>query len=446
MIFIFILIFGVLFLFVNLRQVAPGNKGSILAGALVVLLPVCFICREMFWACVGQAFLSVWLCEALLIYVGWWIFRLCRRIIVRRPMPQRTTVIAARVLLIASFAVTGVMCVAGYFHNADYKLRDATIQLLVESPRSSFADDSAVLADSAQVAGDSFAAVDSAGTPVPDTSVAADSAQVAHDSAAVAFDSAQVLQDSSVTVAPWNFTVLFFSDLHLDPLSRRDKVERMLREADSLKPDLIFFGGDFADEHDSVLTNQGYDTLFAKFAAAARVGAYAVGGNHEAYTERAGSDIAGFLRRSGWVYLDDSTVCTEVACITGRTDLQMAAARGVERMPLSLLDPAKLGPSTSRATPAAKGLPWLLMDHQPRGIEPEYSGRMPDFAFSGHTHAGQFFPGTVIINWVWRLAYGFGTLDSVRWLVSSGVDSWGPPVRVGSDTEMWFLRFEMRLP
>jgi predicted MPP superfamily phosphohydrolase len=373
-IFIFILIFGVIFLFVNLRQVAPGNKGSILAGALVVLLPICFIFRDMFWACVGQAFLSVWLCEALLLYICWWIFRLCRRVAVRRPMPKRITVIAARVLLAVSFAVTGVMCAVGYFHNEHYILRESTVELHV------------------------------------------------------ALDSAQVSR------APRNFTALFFSDLHLDPLIRREKVERMLHTADSVKPDLILFGGDFADIHDSVLTNQGYDTLFAKFAAVARVGAFAVSGNHEAYTERDGSDIAGFLRRSGWVYLEDSTACTEVACITGRMDLQVAGTREMDRKPLALLEPGNK-------------LPWLLMDHQPKGLSgPEdagYSGRLPDFALSGHTHKGQFFPGTVIINWVWRLAYGFGTLDSVRWLVSSGVDSWGPPVRIGSDTEMWLLHFEV---
>ena len=401
MIFIFILIFGVLFLFVNLRQVAPGNKGSILAGVLVVLLPICFIFREMFWACVGQAFLSVWLCEALLLYICWWIFRLGRRALGRGPMPQRTAVIAARVLLAASFAVTGVMCVVGYFHNSNFKMRNAIIQVYLESAD----DSSAVVADSA-------------GTPVP--------------------------RDSSITVAPRNFTALFFSDLHLDPLIKREKVERMLHAADSVKPDLILFGGDFADVHDSVLTNQGYDTLFAKFAAVARVGAFAISGNHEAYTERAGSDIAGFLRRNGWVYLEDSTACTEVACITGRMDFQMARAREMDRKPLALLEPGKHEPGQV-AHPAANKLPWLLMDHQPKGLSgPEdagYSGRLPDFALSGHTHKGQFFPGTVIIDWVWRLAYGFGTLDSVRWLVSSGVDSWGPPVRVGSDTEMWVLRF-----
>lgn len=396
MIFIFILIFGVIFLFVNLRQVAPGNKGSILAGALVVLLPICFIFRDMFWACVGQAFLSVWLCEALLLYICWWIFRLCRRVAVRRPMPKRITVIAARVLLAVSFAVTGVMCAVGYFHNEHYILRESTVELHVEGPR----------------------------LPSPDSSVAQDSA--------VALDSAQVSRDSSVCAAPRNFTALFFSDLHLDPLIRREKVERMLHEADSVKPDLILFGGDFADVHDSVLTNQGYDTLFAKFAAAAKVGAFAIGGNHEVYTEGAGADIAGFLRRGSWVYLEDSTVCTEVACITGRMDLQKERALDVERKSLALLEPGNK-------------LPWLLMDHQPKGLsgseDAGYSGRLPDFALSGHTHDGQFFPGTVIINWVWRLAYGFGVLDSVRWLVSSGVDSWGPPVRIGSDTEMWLLHF-----
>lgn len=419
MIFIFILIFGVLFLFVNLRQVAPGNRGSILAGILVVLLPVCFIFRDMFWACIGQAFLSVWLCESLLLYVCWWIFRLCRRIAVRRPMPQRATVVAARVLLLVSFAVTGVMCVAGYSHNTNYILREATVEIHVELPSDS-----------------------TAGTPNPDSSAALDSAQSALDSAQSDTASPEVAQSpraSSIAAAPRNFTALFFSDLHLDPLIRRAKVERMVREADSLKPDLILFGGDLADEHDSVLTDQGYDTLFARLAAAARVGAFAVNGNHEAYMERDGSDIEGFLRRSGWVYLDDSTACTEVACITGRTDVQMARAREMDRRPLALLEPGQA------AHPAAGRLPWLLMDHEPKGLSgPEdsgYLGRLPDFALSGHTHDGQFFPGTVIINWVWRLAYGFGTLDSVRWLVSSGVDSWGPPVRVGSDTEMWLLHF-----
>ena len=47
MIFLFILIFGVLFLFMNVRNVAPGIKGSIIAGATVIILPVCFLLRTV---------------------------------------------------------------------------------------------------------------------------------------------------------------------------------------------------------------------------------------------------------------------------------------------------------------------------------------------------------------------------------------------------------------
>ena len=129
MIFIFILVFGVLFLFMNLRQMAPGNKGSIAAGLMVVLLPVCFMFREQYWACVGQAFLSVWLCEALLLYIAWWIVRGVRRAIMRRPLPHRASVIVARVLFAVSVAASTLMCAVGYFHEANYQIRELKVNL-----------------------------------------------------------------------------------------------------------------------------------------------------------------------------------------------------------------------------------------------------------------------------------------------------------------------------
>lgn len=362
MIFICILIFGVVFLFLNIRQIAPGNKGSIIAGVIVSVLPVCFFFREQLWACVGQAFLSVWLCEALLIYIAWLCVRLVMRLVRRRALPKKISVMVARVLLASTFVVSAAICAVGHSIESDYKIRTLYVK------------------------------------------------------------SAQ---------AP--FSVLFFSDLHLSPLFDRAKLLRMIADADSVKPDFILFGGDFADVHDSQLVKDGYDSLLRQLASKANVAAFAVTGNHEGYMERSGSNSAGFLRNAGWIFLDDSTACTPLACFTGRTDFQVARARGVERKPLSLLEPS--------ADSAETGLPWILMDHQPKGIEKDHHGRLPDMAFSGHTHNGQFFPGTVIIDWVWRLAYGDGILDGVRWLVSSGVGSWGPTVRFGSDTEMWLVRF-----
>lgn len=398
MIFICILIFGVLFLFFNIRQIAPGNKGSIAAGAIVVVLPVCFFFRGHYWACLGQDFLSVWLCEALLIYLLWWLVRGILLAVRRRRLERERSIFVARILLVASFVVSAVICGVGVGIDSDYKIREARVEL----PKVAAFSDSTF-------------------------------------SSLVPSDSSQNLSQAQ-QAAP--FTILFFSDLHIDPLFDRTKLERMIHDADSLRPDYIVFGGDFADIHDSVLYRDGYDTLVAQLGAAARKGALAVNGNHEGYMERQGAAPGDFLIHAGWKFLDDETYCDSLACFTGRTDFQVSRSRDIPRKSLSELAPAQFMTDSAQFTADSAQFtrPWIIVDHQPKGIEPEHTGRLPDLALSGHTHDGQFFPGTVIINWVWRLAYGFGELDGVKWLVSSGVGSWGPPVRLGSRTEMWLLR------
>ena len=361
MIFLFILIFGVLFLFMNVRNVAPGIKGSIIAGTTVIILPVCFLLRTSYFASLCMSFFAVWLCEALMLYIIWWIARGIRRAIVKKPMDPRLVVSVSRLLLFISVLITIIFRIAGSSANENFHVRSFKVAIPTEK----------------------------------------------------------------------EFTAVFFSDLHIDPLFNREKMERIVHVSDSLHPDLVLFGGDFADVVDTTLSAWEYDFLVQKLAATAKVAAIAIDGNHEGFVEREGSDYKRWMQNNGFVVLEDSTICTSFACITGRVDFSVAKMRDVERKPLFDLRPSI----------AESKLPWLLLDHQPRGIEEEHPGRRPDFAMSGHTHNGQFFPGTVIINWVWRLAYGLGELDQVKWLVSSGIDSWGPPVRVGSDTEIWFLRF-----
>lgn len=362
MIFLFVLIFGVLFLFVNVRNVSPGIKGSIIAGISVVILPVCVLLRTSYIASLGMSFFSVWLCEALFLYILWWIARGIRRFVVRKPIERRIVISVSRLLLFVSVVMTIVFVAVGVGNNENFKVRNFKVA-------------------------------------VPTAS---------------------------------EFTAVFFSDLHIDPLFNREKMERVVHVCDSLHPDFVLFGGDFSDVVDSTLSAWEYDFLVQKLAATPRVAAIAIDGNHEGFLEhKKGYDYKKWMQANGFVVLEDSTVCTPLACFTGRVDHSVAKIRDVERKPLFDLRPP---------TEAAK-IPWLLLDHQPRGIESDHPGRRPDFAMSGHTHNGQFFPGTVIINWVWRLAYGLGELDGIKWLVSSGVDSWGPPVRVGSDTEVWFLRF-----
>lgn len=386
-IFLFILVAGLVLIYANVSPVASGKKGKLIALGILVSIFLGMFFRDTLVGCAVVAFTSVWLCQALLLYIPWDLFRLGRRMVLRQAMSPRMLMLASRILLAVTVLLTIGLFVYGVPHNGNYRLLETTVKLPSRH---------AVMAST--------------------------------DSAAVADSS--VIDSSIVTLqAPSSFTAVFFSDVHVDPLFRRAKLERMIASVDSIAPDYLLFGGDLADVSTMQLDEWGYDSLFRQLTSKAKIAAVAINGNHESMQEGGGSDPDAWMRKVGFVVLDDSSACIGQACFTGRTDFQVARSRGIERVPL-----ASLAPNDSVR-------PWILMDHQPKGIEPEYSGRLPDFALSGHTHDGQFFPGTIVINFVWRLAFGEGMLDGVRWLVSAGVDCWGPPVRVGSDADMWVIRF-----
>ena len=381
-IFLFILVAGLVLIYANVSPVAPGKKGKLIALGILVSIFLGMFFRDTLFGCAVVAFTSVWLCQALFFYIPWDLFRAARRIVLRQAMPPQTLTFASRILLAVTILLTVGLFVYGVPHNSHYVLHETTIKL----PEYANVQQPQAEADTVQL-------------------------------------------DSVQQALPKSFTAVFFSDVHVDPLFRRVKLERMIASVDSIAPDYLLFGGDLADVSTMQLDEWGYDTLFRQLTSKAKVAAVAINGNHESMQERGGSDPDAWMRKVGFVVLDDSSACIGQACFTGRTDFQVARRRGIERVPL-----ASLAPNDSVR-------PWILMDHQPKGIEPEYSGRLPDFALSGHTHDGQFFPGTIVINFVWRLAFGEGVLDGVRWLVSAGVDCWGPPVRVGSDADMWVVRF-----
>lgn len=366
--FLLLLLSGLVLICINVSPVLPGRRGKLLALGVLVSIFAGMSARGTFVGSLAVAFLSVWLCQALLLYIPWGVFRVVRRVVTRRALDGHAVMLASRGLLVATVAMTLGLCAYGVPHNAKY-----------------------------------------------------------------------VLHETTVNLPAGGFTAVFFSDIHVDPLFDRAKLERMIADVDSIAPDYLLFGGDLADVPSATLDEWGYDTLFKRLTAGAKVAAVAVNGNHEGMQEFPGSNPNDWMRKVGFVVLDDSSACIGQACFTGRTDFQVARGRGVERRPLAELVPVEV-PADSGSVQTVR--PWILLDHQPKGIEPGYSGRLPDFALSGHTHNGQFFPGNFVINLVWRLAYGEGVLDGVRWLVSAGVDCWGPPVRVGTDADMWIIRFE----
>ena len=361
-IFLFILLAGLALIYINVSAVAKGKVGKLIALAVLLLIFVGMFLRSTLVGSCIVAFFAVWLCQSLIFYIPWTLYRIGYYFTQPHHLSHRKVRRVSRYLLGISVSITLLFFGFGMPHNDDYRINLLTVKLPSQYTES--------------------------------------------------------------------FSAIFFSDIHIDPIFNREKLERFIAQADSIKPDYLLFGGDLADVSTEKLDRWGYDTLFKKLTATAKISAVAINGNHEAMITSENSSPEDWMRKVGFVVLDDSTACLGVACFTGRTDFHVARRRDQERKPLAELIPD----STYR--------PWILMDHQPKGIEKGHSGRLPEFALSGHTHNGQFFPGTVIIDWVWKVAYGKGALGGVYWLVSSGFDCWGPPVRVGSDSEIWVIKFK----
>jgi uncharacterized protein len=76
-----------------------------------------------------------------------------------------------------------------------------------------------------------------------------------------------------------------------------------------------------------------------------------------------------------------------------------------------------------------------MLDHQPIDLEEEQNAGV-DLQLSGHTHKGQFFPFNLITHKIFKIDYGYLKTGNFQLIVSSGAGTWGPPIRIGSSSEV----------
>jgi len=82
-----------------------------------------------------------------------------------------------------------------------------------------------------------------------------------------------------------------------------------------------------------------------------------------------------------------------------------------------------------------KQQPIIVMDHQPIGLD-EAAEQGADLQLSGHTHHGQIWPFHLITKAVYEVSWGYKKKGQTHVYVSSGVGTWGPPVRLGNTPEI----------
>ena len=219
------------------------------------------------------------------------------------------------------------------------------------------------------------------------------------------------------------FRILQISDLHLSPLVRWSQVEHILAAGNALKPDLVAITGDLVD-------GQGADVR----AKAERLGALQathgvcfVTGNHEYYSGPA--RWLKLFRGLGWRVLHNEHVLLE----------HRGALLAVAGMP-DPTDPS--GPDLDRAL---AGIPAdatrILLYHRPTGTAAAEAAGVR-LQLSGHTHAGQYFPWSLVVQAMYAHPRGLGRSGALWIYTSVGTGFWGPPSRFLVPPELTLLELQ----
>jgi predicted MPP superfamily phosphohydrolase len=216
-------------------------------------------------------------------------------------------------------------------------------------------------------------------------------------------------------------TVVFASDLHIGPTVHERRVETFVREINAAGPDIILLGGDLVEG--SVAGLEPMAGILSRLHAP--LGVYAVPGNHEYH---GGADRAeAFMESAGITVLRDEVVTVPgIVNIIGLDD----ARAGNRKVSVADL--------IARCDPS---LPTILLTHRPVDLE-EYAADGIDLVLAGHSHHGQFFPLTIITDLVYTVSYGYARIGPMQVYVTSGLGTWGPPVRVLTHPEVVRITLE----
>jgi predicted MPP superfamily phosphohydrolase len=207
------------------------------------------------------------------------------------------------------------------------------------------------------------------------------------------------------------------SDMHFGRLSGLKHVRRLVRRVNVLNPDIILLPGDIIDDDLAPFLQKKMGDVMKGLSAP--LGVYGVLGNHEYY----GGAIPNFLKemeRIGITILLDQVINVDDRFyLAGRKDKTDRTRMSIEAL----------------LTDTHPSLPLIMMDHQPAEINLAEINDV-DLLLCGHTHRGQMAPNHLITRRIFELDWGYLHKNQLHTIVSSGFGFWGPPLRIGSRSEI----------
>jgi predicted MPP superfamily phosphohydrolase len=216
---------------------------------------------------------------------------------------------------------------------------------------------------------------------------------------------------------------VLISDVHIgSPAMEAARLTRIVEQIDALKPDIVFVAGDMIFGHEANSATKIGEAMVAPLSRLkAPLGAVAMLGNHDNWT--GASAVRDQLRRAGITVLENQAIVRGPLAIGVIGD----SFTSYGNIPATL---AALQPLTGGR---------LFLTHSP-SITP----LLPDGSvlLAGHTHCGQ----VRIFGWSpgrqpYDKRYRCGIIREGRRVVvvTAGLGTSGPPLRLGAPPDLWLL-------
>lgn len=233
--------------------------------------------------------------------------------------------------------------------------------------------------------------------------------------------------------------VVLIADLHLGYSVGVKQMERMVNKINELQPDVVVVAGDIFDNEFSAIYNP---VRLAEILRGinSKYGVYAVYGNHDIEEDilcgftfsdddvtqvTSIKEMDDFIENCGFTFLyDEAILINDDFYIYGRPD---------EERPNFGNDSRLEAEKITEGLDLSKMI--ICVNHEPHD-QKKLSAAGVDVDLNGHTHAGQLFPGNIIINFFWDIAYGYKNFDGMHNIVTSGVGLFGPNMRTFTKAEI----------
>lgn len=218
--------------------------------------------------------------------------------------------------------------------------------------------------------------------------------------------------------------IVMFADSHFGSMRNINFGEKLLAKIESKNPEMILIAGDYYDgppANDEAIANLMSNLKTER-------GIIFAPGNHENYGNI--SNYKKFLLDAGVEFLDNEMIDVGGLQVVG-VNYNTGSNKDTLAQTFSSLD-------------LKNDLPKILIKHAPTNLSVVDEAGF-DLVVSGHVHNGQIWPGPWLTKKIYKeFSYGMNLLNKMTVITTSGVGTWGPPQRVGTNSEIMVINLQKK--